>query len=221
MAATAAGNEVTVLHDELIAIEGVAQAEVEIVDDGSPSVRLQVEPGADRRRVGGLVQQILAKHGLKSRLAPERANAELPAAPEPPSNPESAPVEPQPEPSAPEEVNPAPAVEVRRLTSVGVDESRRGVVVTVRDDRGGSVRAVGRPGRAALRDAVAASVFELVGEGGAPPSIVAIHRAVEGEKQMITVVLDRGAGDLSVGSAFVIVGWEYAFGRAVWAALTN
>ena len=30
-----------------------------------------------------------------------------------------------------------------------------------------------------------------------------------------------GAGNLAVGSALVSVGWEYAFGRAIWAALTN
>ena len=71
----AAGNGMTELRDELIAIDGVAQARVEIVDDGSPSVQLQVEPGADRLAVGTLVQQILAKHGLKSRLAPESANS--------------------------------------------------------------------------------------------------------------------------------------------------
>lgn len=212
----------TVLHDELIAIDGVAQAQVEIVDDGSPSVRLQVEPGADRRQVGELVQQILAKHGLKSRLAPEQVSTEPVSAPESPVNASVPKVETEPA-SRPLVAPGSEDVmhQLRRLRSVAVEEDRSSVVVTVRDDRGGSARAVGQPGRAALRDAVATAVFELIGEGGAPPSIVAIHRASEGDRQMITVVLDRGAGNLAVGSAFVSVGWEYAFGRAIWAALTN
>ncbi|HSR43736.1 MAG TPA: hypothetical protein VLT15_00715 [Acidimicrobiia bacterium] len=210
----------TVLHDELMAIDGVAQAQVEIVDDGSPSVRLQVEPGADRRRVGELVQQILAKHGLRSRLAPEQVSAE-PVAESPP---EASVAVVETEPAVRPQVAPGGADMphgLRRLRSVAVEEDRSSVVVTVRDDRGSSARAVGQPGRAALRDAVANAVFELIGEGGAPPSIVAIHRASEGDRQLITVVLDRGAGNLAVGSALVSVGWEYAFGRAIWAALTN
>jgi hypothetical protein len=205
----------TELRDELIAIEGVAHARVEIVDDGSPSVQLQVEPGADRLAVGSLVQQILAKHGLKSRLAPESSNSLAPSfTVDDMSSP--------PEPAPMEGSNPGPVeVPIRRLVSVAVEEERRRVVVTVRDDRGRSASAIGRPGRSALRDAVATAVFELIGEGGAPPSIVAIHRATEGSRQLITVVVDRGAGDLSAGSAIVAVGWEYAFGRAVWAALTG
>lgn len=210
----------TALHEELIGIDGVAQAEVEIVDDGSPSVRLQVEPGADRRLVGQLVQQILAKHGLKSRLAPERVNNEPGSPPEPPVVAVATVEENDPEPEPLEEpVNPKTIL--RRLRSISVEENQASVIVTVRDDQGGSAKAIGQPGRAALRDAVAAAVFELVGEGGAPPSVVAIHRATEGERQMITVVLDRGAGNLAVGSAFVNVGWEYAFGRAIWAAVIS
>jgi hypothetical protein len=80
---------------------------------------------------------------------------------------------------------------------------------------------VGQPGRRALRDAIVAAVSELIDDGGVPPSVVAIHRAAEGSREIITVVLDRGAGDLAVGAAFVTVGWEFAFGRAVWAALTD
>lgn len=221
----------TELRDELVAIEGVAHAQVEIVDDGSPSVQLQVEPGADRTTVGLLVQQILAKHGLKSRLAPEPGNPALEPesldlepekeeSPEPPIGEEL--VAPASEPAFREGSNPAPPEgPIRRLVSVAVEEERRRVVVTVRDDRGRSATTIGRPGRMALRDAIASAVFELIGEGGAPPSVVAIHRGTEGGRQLITVVVDRGAGDLSVGSAFVAVGWEYAFGRAVWAALTG
>jgi hypothetical protein len=211
----AAGDDVTILHDELVAIEGIADAHVEIVEDGPPSVRLQVEPGADRRRVGESVQQILANHGLKSRLAPERTEPEPVFAPAPPSTGlVAAPADP----GSGQENRPD---QVRHLAALAVEEDRRSVTVTARDDRGHAVSTVGQPGRRALRDAIVAAVSELIDDGGVPPSVVAIHRAAEGSREIITVVLDRGAGDLAVGAAFVTVGWEFAFGRAVWAALTD
>lgn len=205
----------TILHDELVAIEGIADAQVEIVEDGPPSVRLQVEPGADRRRVGESVQQILANHGLKSRLAPERTEPEPAVAPAPPSTGlDAVPADP----GAGQENRPD---QVRHLAALGVEEDRRSVTVTARDDRDRAVSTVGQPGRRSLRDAIVAAVSELIDDGGVAPSVVAIHRAAEGSREIITVVLDRGAGDLAVGAAFVTVGWEFAFGRAVWAALTD
>ena len=59
MASMAAGSNMTILHEELIAIDGVADAQVEVIDDVFPSVRLQIDPGADRRQVGA----ILARSG--------------------------------------------------------------------------------------------------------------------------------------------------------------
>ncbi|MDF1594524.1 MAG: hypothetical protein P1T08_00315 [Acidimicrobiia bacterium] len=211
----AAGDDVTILHDELVAIEGIADAHVEIVEDGPPSVRLQVEPGADRRRVGESVQQILANHGLKSRLAPERTESEPVVAPAPPSDGLSAAPA---DPDAGQEYRPN---QVRHLVALAVEEDRRSVKVTARDDRDRTVSTVGQTSRRSLRDAIVGAVSELIDDEGVAPSVVAIHRASEGSREIITVVLDRGAGDLAVGAAFVTVGWEFAFGRAVWAALTD
>lgn len=232
----AAGNDMTVLYDELVAIDGVADAQVEIVEGGPPSVRLQVQPGADRRMVGESVQQILSHHGLRSRLAPEHTDLEPSDAPTPPptelgngSNPDVETSE-----SDSETADIALLAEdqdgledqmndqhVRRLNSVAVEEERRRVVVTVRDNQDRSAQAIGHSGRRALRDAIVAAIAELVGDGSAVPSVVAIHRKAENSRDIITVVLGRGAGDLMVGSAFVTVGWEFAFGRAVWAAISN
>ena len=224
----------TVLYDELVAIDGVADAQVEIVEGGPPSVRLQVQPGADRRMVGESVQQILSQHGLRSRLAPEHTDLELSDAPTPPptetgngSNPDAETLEPDSE-SADLFTDDQDGLEdetsdqhVRRLNSVAVEEERRRVVVTVRDNQDRSAQAIGHSGRRALRDAIVAAVAELVGDGSAVPSVVAIHRTAENSRDIVTVVLGRGAGDLMVGSAFVTVGWEFAFGRAVWAAISN
>ena len=213
MASMATGGDMTILHDELMAIEGVADAQVEVVDDRYPSVRLHIASGADRRQVGALVQQILANHGLRSRLAPERSTPEPQVAPTPPTSEQEV-----------EDivVNPTTgSVAVRRLSAVAVEEARDQLIVTARDDQQGMAAVQSPLGRHGLRDAIVAAVFELLGEKGAPPTVVAIHKTEEGSRTAITAVLDRGAGDLAVGSAFVTVGWEFGFARAVWAALVG
>ncbi len=192
-----------------MAIDGVSGAHVEVVDGHRPSVRLQISPGTDRRVIGELVQQVLSRHGLSSTIA----EAGL-----------------QPRPSTDSETEehvaaaqgaiayPAP---VRHLATLSVEEGRSRVVVTVRDDRGGSVDVTSGTGRPALRDAIVSATARLVDESAPLPLVVAIRRAREGGRDVITVVLDRGAGRLTVGSAFVAVGWEFAFARAVWAALVD
>ena len=213
MAQMAAGSDMTILHEELMAIEGVADAQVEVVDDRYPSVRLHIDSGADRRQVGALVQQILANHGLRSRLAPERIAPEPQIAPSPPAFEQVG-----------AEAEPIAATEsavIRRLSSVSVEEARDRIVVTAHDDHQGMATVQSPLGRSSLRDAIVAAVFELLGERGAPPTVVAIHKTEQDSRTAITAVLDRGAGDMAVGSAFVTVGWEFGFARAVWAALVG
>ena len=213
MAPMAARSDMTVLHEELMAINGVADAQVEVTNDRYPSVRLHIDSEADRRQVGALVQQVLANHGLRSRLAPDRNTPEPQAAPTPPPS-EAGVAETIPEPST-------GSLDIRRLTAVSVEEARDQLIVTTRDDQQRSASVQSPLGRSGLRDAIVAAVHELLGEKGAPPTVVAIHKSEHGSRTAITVVLDRGAGDTAVGAAFVTVGWEFAFARAVWAALVG
>lgn len=208
MAEMPAGDAVTALQDALMAIDGVTGAHVEVIDGRPPSVRLQVESGTDRRAVGELVQQVLTRHGLSSRIADVPPVREAPSAPDAPDTTTAV--------SPPASMSP-----VRHLATLSVQEGRSRVVVTARDDRDGVVEVASGTGRRALRDAIVSATARLVDESAPSPSVVAIRRGTEGGRDVLTVVLDRGAGRLTVGSAFVAVGWEFAFARAVWAALVD
>ncbi len=186
-----------------MAIDGVTGAQVEVIDGRPPSVRLQVESGTDRRVVGELVQEVLTRHGLSSRIAAVPPKREAP-------------------PDAHDTTTGAASIApVRHLATLSVEEGRSRVVVTARDDRDGVAEVASGTGRRALRDAIVSATARLVDESAPSPSVVAIRRGTEGERDVLTVVLDRGAGRLTVGSAFVAVGWEFAFARAVWAALVD
>jgi len=104
------------LREELMELDGVAEAEVDEAADSPSGVRVRLEPDADARLVGVEVQRVLASHGLRSRItaqddqedeeesepatAPD-SEPEAEAAPE--AGPEAGP-EPVPEP-APEDVD--------------------------------------------------------------------------------------------------------------------
>lgn len=106
------------LQDELLAVAGVAEVDVD-TDDGSPAgVRVRLSPEADAAAVGAEVQRILAAHGMRSRLAGSSDVAtpeDMPPPPEAaPPSPVSEPVAP-PTPGAPE---PEPSPEGAQITTV-------------------------------------------------------------------------------------------------------
>lgn len=77
------------LRAELMALPGVAFAEVDVNDASAPAgVRVRLTPDADARRVGAEVQRVLASHGMRSRFsdAPP-AEQTSPFAPPPPATP--------------------------------------------------------------------------------------------------------------------------------------
>lgn len=60
------------LRDELMALPGIADAEVD-AEDGSPSgVRVRLRPDAEPQVIGAMVQRVLASHGIRSRIAGDR-----------------------------------------------------------------------------------------------------------------------------------------------------
>lgn len=198
----------TILQDELMAIDGVADAHVEIIDDALPSVRLSILPDADRQFVGARVREVLANHGLRSRMA-AGADEAWPLVEE---IREAAIGEP-PAPSAP--------TAIRRLDSIAVQEARNKIMVTASDSAGQTARVDAPLGQKSIRDAIVSAVFQLLGAQGVPPVVTAIRRTEEAGKLLVTVVLERAGGERLVGSSFVTVGWEFAFGRAIWSALTD
>jgi len=56
------------LREELMGLDGVAEAEVDETAESPSGVRVRLEADADARLVGVEVQRVLASHGLRSRI---------------------------------------------------------------------------------------------------------------------------------------------------------
>lgn len=56
------------LREQLLAIEGIAAADLDGGDDNPAGVRVRLAPGADADAVGREVQRVLAEHGMRSHM---------------------------------------------------------------------------------------------------------------------------------------------------------
>jgi len=223
------------LREELMALPGVADAEVDEGGDSPSGVRVKLSADADARRVGVEVQRILASHGLRSRVADGGA------APAPPDEPPPAPIvglpsmeeeipaffdEPTPPPPSVPPPIPDDADEAAfrpegeraaGLSSVRLEESRDGVVVT----------AVGTDGRtltercAATSEAMIEAVVSAVGglADGRAPTLLAVERTRAEGSEVVTVVVERTDGWRGAGAAVVRASRAFAVGKATWTAL--
>jgi len=227
------------LREELMALPGVADAEVDEGSESPSGVRVKLSADADARRVGVEVQRILASHGLRSRVADGGAGPSPPEEPPPapivglPSVDEEAPTffdEPEPAPPPPSVPPPLPAdvgVEAAAfrpegeraggLASVRMEESRDGVVVT----------AIGSDGRtltercAATSEAMIEAVVAAVGglADGRAPTLLAVERTRAEGTEVVTVVVERIDGWRGAGAAVVRASRAFAVGKATWTAL--
>ena len=57
------------LRDELMALPGVAEAEVDESGESPSGVRIRLEPDADAKMVGAEVQRVLSANGMNSRVS--------------------------------------------------------------------------------------------------------------------------------------------------------
>ena len=197
------------LRDELLALPGVAEVELDGEGSAPAGVRVRLAAEADPERVGIEVQRVLAAHGMRSRVdGSQIAPPPLPlAVPAPP--PVEAPVS-LPLPSS----RPGTA-----LDSVHVEESASALSVTV----------VATDGRRVSRqagwseEAMAAAAIEAVGLllEGAPSRVVAVDWIDADGSRVVTVVVDSAQGGRSAGAAVVRVSRAYAVARAAWAALSG
>jgi hypothetical protein len=193
------------LREELLALPGVAEAEVDGGDAAPAGVRIRLAADADAAAVGTEVQRVLAARGVRSRLGGE----EPPAAP--------------PGPAAPGRSEDAPVAKpgtARTLESVSVEESAAALQVTVVDSAGRrvvrSASAVDEPGLVA---AVIAAVGMLL--EGAEPSVLSVEWATVGDARVVTVVLQGAGGQREAGAGLVRASLGYAVARAAWSALTD
>jgi hypothetical protein len=204
------------LREELLAVPGIAGAEVES-DQGVAGVRVQLAVGADPDEVGAAVRRILAHHGMR------------PATAEPG---ESGPDGPPPPPGAPGSVVSFPLVGEHavaeaaaesepaesRLESVAVEETPDGISVSVRATGGGSTLRALDTGLAGMDEAVVAAVAELTDNPDA--TLVDVSEAQLGERTVITVLVAVDEATEASGAAIQLGGRAYAVARAAWVALT-
>ncbi|HSM02602.1 MAG TPA: hypothetical protein VK960_09235 [Acidimicrobiia bacterium] len=226
------------LREQLRALPGVADAEVDS-DDGSPSgIRVRLHPDADPDRVGAEVQQVLASHGIRSRVAgddlapvvnlPLAAPADLESGADSPT---SDPWSPSQKPGA----LPGEAVETSEdletgsvsgsetsarasLASLSYEESMDGVTVTaVATDGQRFSRKAADSTDMAVSSAIAAAVGALA-EGKPQRLLWVASETVEGS-EVVTVVLEKADGSRVAGAAIVRAARAFAVARATFVAL--
>ena len=193
------------LREQLLALPGVAEAEVDGGDAAPAGVRIRLATDADAAAVGAEVQRVLAARGVRSRLGRE----EPPAAPAGPSAPDRA-----------EDAAAAKPGAARALEWVSVEESAGALQVTVVDSGGRrvvrSATVVDEPGLVA---AVIAAVGMLL--EGAEPGVLSVEWATVGDTRVVTVVLQGAGGRRGAGAGLVRASLGYALARAAWSALSD
>ncbi len=221
------------LQSELLAVPGVASAEVDIAEGALPAgVKVSLSPDADARRVGVEVQRVLAAHGMRSRFssggdADSEVLPEVPPIPQLPDDVEPSPVMPPP----PIDASTAPSIEpvpppplvappeqiaVSAVLSVSVEERSDGrtASVVLTDGRRAS-RAIGFDSDE-LDTAIIAATAEAV---GVSVTRAAVEWLEVDDGNVVTVVIRRADDSLGAGAGVVRSGRAFAVGIATRSAL--
>jgi hypothetical protein len=202
------------LQDELMAVPGIAGAEVES-ESGLAGVRVQLATGADADAVGVAVRRILAEHGM--RPAPtEREEAGSDGPPPPPGAPGSVVSFPRVGEHAAPDV-PGESV-APRLESVAVEETPDGISVSVRATDGRRSDRMLEMGISGMDAAVTEAVAELAGARNV--SLAGVAESELGGYTVITVLVAVGEHRHASGAAVQQGGRAYAVARATWVALS-
>lgn len=212
------GSELTVteLRQLALDVDGVANVEVDLREDGRPRLRVWLDGSIEAGEVGNHIEGLVAQAFLAATTeaaAPARrtglgrslddlmaaADDELPPA--------------QLVPTATE----TEAMERTRLTLIAVEETAGGISVRASDSAGGiSFSPVSDP--RSLNQAVVSAVARLRRERPVPRLAGVELRDVEGSP-VLTVVLAHADGRRLVGASLVEGGMPFTLGRAVWEAL--
>jgi hypothetical protein len=219
----------TDLQDAVLAVDGIAAAEVEPGTDRGPTVRVWLDGTRTPDFVSADVQRVLEQAGLHA--APPTGTRSRPQDPFAGSGPIEVPGGEPPDANGGarrsglgrglEALIPGPdpdLASINRLESIGVEESAIGTVVRAADGAGRFAVAPVDPGRS-LNQAVATAVAELSGVTGVPVVLAVEVRRLAGSPVLITVV--EHDGRWASGAALVDSGMSYALGRAIWAALRS
>ena len=219
------------LQTELLAVPGVASAEMDLTDGAMPvGVKVSLSPEADAAWVSDEVQRVLAAHGMRSRFSPEDARLPTEVLPPPVLQlsdlPEAATDLPHPPPVAPPVplappppmAAPSVRVPVSGLRSVSVEERADGITASVLlDDGRGATRGVGFDSED-LDDAIIAAVAEAVGVSITRTAVEWLE--IDGER-VVAVAIRRTDGTLAAGASVVRAGRAFAVGTATRSALES
>ena len=211
-----------ILRDELLALPGVAEAEIDEGGESPSGVRIRLAPDADAQAVGLEVQRVLASHGMRSRVTDDEADDEAPPLPITTLPGIEAATEPAPELEAetpPPTPPPTVVLETSGLSAVRVEEGSEGIAVIVAAADGRSATRSGPATEDGMMAAVAAAAGDLA--VAQPPEVLAIERVVVAGSEVITVVVERADGSRSAGAALVKASKAYAVARATWSALAD
>lgn len=217
------------LRAELLAIDGIAAAELDGTDEAPLGVRVQLAAGANPDSVGIEVEKVLANHGMKSHLAgddesvePEPSHQQPGGPPPPPGAGGDAAILPMRGVVEQSVVTEVPVVEeteaphAPELESVAVEESRDGISIRLVVGGETVMRQVGS-GPEGMDAAIVAALGQSL---GIEADHVATQRIEAGESRIVTVLLEVAGQGQQVGSAVVVAGEAYAMAQAAWKALT-
>jgi hypothetical protein len=213
------------LREDLVALDGVAEAEIDESIDAPSGVRVRLEPDADPRLVGMEVTRVLATHGLRSKITgrddpfvdqmdEESTGSDEPMFAEPPPPPPPPLVTPDGNGTEPSTF---PADAPAGLRSVAVVESDEGLAVTATAVDGETVTQKPGPSEDGLLEAVVTAVGALGGAG--PVRVISLVVGPADDTEVVTVVVGREDGSKGAGAALVEATRAWAAGRAAWSAL--
>ena len=230
------------LRKALLAIEGIAAADLDGDDQTPAGVRIRLAPGANAEAVGGQVQQVLSDHGMRSHMTPSHTEQQEQRKPEP-QIPAPRAVRgldtPPPPPGALRAavgaevvrlpgiaIEPVPALDTApghgaadALAAVAVEEARSGVTVSVTTVLGKhaerTVAAKGPMVDIAIVEAVGAVVL------GVPPEVVAVNDHLVDGTEVVLIVVEHADGTRRSGSSAVAFGRPFAVGIAAWQAVSD
>ena len=207
------------LHDAVLAVDGIAAAEIAPRRDRGPTVRVWLDGSREASSVSAEVDRVLESAGYRApgSAAPSRSLSKQRAAAAKPANGtvrrtglgrglEA--LIPSPDPDA----GPRP----KRLEMIAIEESSSGTVVRAVDGAGRSAVAPVRSERS-LNSAVAATVAGLLGFGE-PPVVHAVEVHQLGGASVLVVVIEVD-GRRASGAAVIESGMPFALGSALWSAL--
>ncbi len=207
------------LHDAVVAVDGIAAAEVAPQKNRGPAVRVWLDGSREAASVSADVDRLLESAGYR---APRSRRAVVPS----PSSPAPSPgngiarrtglgrglgaLIPAPDHDAGTSTN--------RLEMIAIEESASGTVVRAVDGNGRSAVAPVRNDKS-LNRAVAQTVAGLLGFADAP-ALVAVEVHQLGGSSVLVVVIDID-GRRASGSAVIESGMPFALGTALWWALRS